>query len=118
MATSRWTLACLASLLLAASGCGSDGEAADPNQFIVKITDSGYEPARIVVPTGTRVTWVNDGERPNSVQTWQSGPHPFDLHTFYADDRKSFVFRYPGRYEYFSSWRSGYDGVVRVIRRD
>lgn len=107
------------------TGCGDDSGADDPDRAsergpnTVAITDRGYEPKTLRVPAGARVTWVNVGSKPNSVQTWHDIEHHFDIHTIRPGKRKSYLFKRPGRYEYFSAWGDAdkYQGVVKVTAR-
>ena len=107
------------------AGCGEEpdaggsGKVAQADGAMVAITDRGFEPKTIRVPVGARVTWVNEGSAPNSVQTWHDIAHQFDIHTIRPGKRKSYIFKKPGRYEYFSAWGDAakYQGVVQVTRR-
>lgn len=82
---------------------------------MVTLGNAGVHPRTVEVSVGTRVTWVNRGKRPNSVQTWHTSDHAFDLHTIRPGEQKSHRFRAPGRYDYFSAWEGGFNGTVLVV---
>jgi plastocyanin len=72
---------------------------APPVQPEVTVVDNGYFPAQMVVPAGTRVTWVNTGSDGHDVTgtgpggPWRSGP-------LAPSDRYERVFGLAGTYDY------------------
>jgi plastocyanin len=86
---------------------------------VVKFTDAGYEPARIVVPAGTTVRFVNE----SSMAMWTaSDPHPdhTDHASFDSQDsvRRGGVYEYTfveaGIYGYHNHSEDEFAGVVVV----
>jgi plastocyanin len=83
----------------------------------IAITADGYEPSLVRVPAGGKVTWVNVGGPPTTAENYESGRLKIDTHTIYRGQSKSWVFKIPGRYDYFSVYDSqSYSGTVIVER--
>jgi plastocyanin len=52
-----------------------------PQDYTVKITDKAYEPSELTVKVGDRVTFVNNGARPQTATCFISGTKKFDTQT-------------------------------------
>lgn len=126
-------VACLAALVLAASGCGGDKTSAVDIEPIPKVTvvmeDGEYRPAKVRIEPGTRVTWVNAGKDPHTAQTEGAGFFEvnrrkldeyalFDIHTLQPGEAESIVIERPGIYEYDSSLDAKMTGAVEVVDSD
>lgn len=120
---------CALAVSLAATGCR--GQAPDPPtappspKRTVLIDDGGYQPARVQIRAGGRVTWVNRGQSAQTVETDGVAffeldrekldvENRFDLHTLQPGEAESVAFDTPGRYEYHSSFDSEMKGTVVV----
>ncbi|MCK9318748.1 MAG: hypothetical protein PHT97_10255 [Methanoculleus sp.] len=79
---------------------------------LVSITDSGFVPSTITVPTGTTVGWTNDGEM-NQTVTGTGANGFFDSGLLQPGDSFTYNFRGTGNYTY-TSQTSGSSGVVIV----
>ncbi len=79
---------------------------------LVSITDSGFVPSTITVPTGTTVGWTNDGEM-NQTVTGTGANGFFDSGLLQPGDSFTYNFRGTGHYTY-TSQTSGSSGVVIV----
>lgn len=94
----------------------------------VAITDNGFEPSNILIPTGTTVQWINKSTR----KSWPaSNPHP--THTDYPHTERtcngafdacralekdavfSFQFTSVGSWQYHDHLFPSYSGSVKVI---
>jgi plastocyanin len=110
------------------AGCGEAGDDERPTpKVVVEMRDGSYAPAKVRVPVGGRVTWVNVTEE--DAHTAQSPAVPevlydlrildaqnrFDLHTLQPGEAQSAEFDTPGRYRYFSSFDNSMTGVVEVV---
>ena len=74
---------------------------AAPAPITITIDNFTFNPATMVIPVGTTVTWINQDDVPHTAvaddhKTFRSKP----LDT---DDRYSFTFATPGVYPYFCS---------------
>jgi plastocyanin len=69
-----------------------------PNQII--IDHFAFRPARLTVPVGTKVTWINRDDVPHTA-TSTAKPKHFNSGTLDTDDHFAHVFTAPGTYEYF-----------------
>ena len=80
----------------------------------VKITMFKFQPRRLVVKPGTRITWVNRDGDPHTVTSTKGRA----LHSQALDTGKrySIVLRKPGTYSYFCKIHPYMHGVV-VVRR-
>jgi len=66
----------------------------------ITIDNFTYNPSRLTVPVGTKVTWINRDDVPHTV-TSSAKPRRFKSGTLDTDDRFSHVFTAPGTYKYF-----------------
>jgi alcohol dehydrogenase (cytochrome c) len=69
----------------------------------VAIIDFAFEPATIIIPPGTTVTWTNTGAQPHSATSTVSETNPvtFDSDILDPGQSYSFTFEKPGTYDYF-----------------
>jgi len=116
--------------LAGCGGSGADGPAnvqATPKATVV-LTDGAYRPARVRIGVGSRVTFVNRSEVPNTAETGGidtleadraalDRQNRFDLHTFRQGEAESVAFDTPGTYRFHSSLNSRMKGVVEVVAR-
>jgi plastocyanin len=80
----------------------------------VKITMFKFQPRRLVVKPGTRITWVNRDGDPHTVTS--STGHALHSRALDTGRRYSAVLRKPGTYRYFCKIHPFMHGVV-VVRR-
>jgi plastocyanin len=73
-------------------------EPAVPNQVV--IDNFTFQPPRLTVKSGTKVTWVNRDDVPHTA-TSTAKPKRFDSGTLDTDQRFTHVFDKPGTYKYF-----------------
>jgi plastocyanin len=66
----------------------------------ITIDNFSYNPAKLTVPVGTKVTWINQDDVPHTV-TSSAKPRRFNSGTLDTEDRFSYVFTTPGTYKYF-----------------
>jgi plastocyanin len=96
----------LAVPLVAGCGGSSDVAAADQPESSAKkgsqvvIDNFTFNPPRLTVRAGTRVTWVNRDDVPHTATSTRK-PRVFDSRTLDSDEQFSHVFTKPGTYEYF-----------------
>jgi len=79
----------------------------------VRIEDFKFEPSRLTVSPGTKVTWVNKDGEPHSA-TSSEKPKRFDSGALDSDKSYSFTFAEPGSYSYFCKLHPHMTGVVEV----
>ena len=88
--------------------------AAEPPQQTntVVIDNFSFIPQTLIVPSGTKVTWVNRDDVPHTVVSVdkQFKSHPLD-----TDEKFSRVFDAPGTNDYFCSIHSHMTGKVIVV---
>ena len=77
----------------------------------VKIDNFTFDPPRLVVKSGTTVTWQNNDDIPHTVVA--SGK-AFRSKTLDTDDKYAFTFTTPGSYEYFCSLHPHMTGSIVV----
>ena len=70
-----------------------------------------FAPARLIVKTGTTVTWRNEDDIPHTVA---ASNRLFKSKALDTDDSFSFTFIAPGTYEYFCSLHPRMTGTVVV----
>ena len=70
-----------------------------------------FAPARLIVKTGTTVTWRNEDDIPHTVT---ASSRLFKSKALDTDDSFSFTFTAPGTYEYFCSLHPRMTGTVVV----
>ena len=92
----------------APDGAAMAGTAAEVE---VKIDNFTFEPQRIVVKAGTRVTWINEDDIPHTVV---SSGKMFKSKTLDTSDAFTFTFTTPGDYAYFCSLHPHMTGTVIV----
>lgn len=112
-----------------AAGCGTEPGGADSAPKItIVIGENRVHPAYTRVPVGTRVTFFNRADAPNTAETDNSGPFEldreamarrgaFDVHTLYTGEAETVTLTRPGRYEFHSSLGPPH-GVIEVVARD
>jgi plastocyanin len=79
----------------------------------VVIDNFAFQPARLVVKPGTKVTWVNRDDVPHTA-TSSSKPRGFDSGALDTDGRFSHVFTTTGNYEYFCAVHPHMTGRIIV----
>ncbi|HVR82797.1 MAG TPA: cupredoxin family copper-binding protein [Planctomycetota bacterium] len=79
----------------------------------VRIEDFKFEPARITISPGTKVTWVNKDDEPHSA-TSSEKPKRFDSGVLDSDKSYSFTFTEQGSFSYFCKLHPHMTGVVEV----
>ena len=95
-------------LLVAAAIAASPVRAED---LQVKIDNFTFNPQQITVKAGTTVTWTNHDDIPHTVM---SKTMLFKSNALDTDDKFSFTFATPGRYEYFCSLHPHMTGSIVV----
>jgi plastocyanin len=102
--------ACLApSVLLAVLAISTAACAADS---AVTIRGFAFEPARLTVSTGSKVTWTNRDEEPHIVVS--AGAQFASSPALDTDDTYSTTFAKPGTYTYFCSIHPHMVGTIVV----
>ena len=116
----KWiTLAGLALVALAVSGCGGNSRAASlpgPSGTIhVTMKHIAYHPALIQAKVGQTVTWTNRDDAPHNV-TYESGPHFTSSPTF--TNGRSFTLKLTkaGVIHYLCTIHPGMNGEIIVTR--
>jgi plastocyanin len=66
----------------------------------VVIDNFTFDPPKLTISAGTKVTWVNHDDVPHTA-TSSVKPRAFDSGTLDTDEKFSFVFATPGTYDYF-----------------
>jgi plastocyanin len=66
----------------------------------VKIDNFTFDPAKLTIKAGTKVTWTNHDDVPHTA-TSSVKPRAFDSGTLDTDEKFSYVFTTPGTYDYF-----------------
>jgi plastocyanin len=66
----------------------------------VVIDNFTFDPPKLTIAAGTKVTWVNHDDVPHTA-TSSVKPRAFDSGTLDTDQKFSFVFSTPGTYDYF-----------------
>jgi len=82
----------------AAPDTGAAEPRAAPHQIV--IDNFAFQPAKLTVAAGTKVTWVNRDDVPHTATSTQK-PRAFDSGALDTDDTFAHVFTVPGTYEYF-----------------
>ena len=96
----------------AAPGASSGAEADDaPNQIVVD--NFTFNPPKLIVAVGTKVTWVNRDDVPHTA-TSTGKPRTFDSGTLDTDERFSHIFMAPGTYQYFCAVHPHMTGQITV----
>lgn len=84
----------------------------EPAAQQVAIQAFQFHPARLVVPVGTTVTWINHDEEPHLVASTDGGFR--NSPALDTGDRYSTRFRKPGTYTYFCSIHPQMVGTIVV----
>jgi plastocyanin len=79
----------------------------------VVIDNFTFEPSKLTISAGTKVTWVNHDDVPHTA-TSTTKPRAFDSGTLDTDQKFSFVFATPGTYEYFCAVHPKMTGQIIV----
>lgn len=77
----------------------------------VKIDNFTFNPQQIVVKAGDTVTWVNHDDIPHTVT---SKTMAFRSKAMDTDDKFSFTFATPGKFDYFCSLHPHMTGTIVV----
>lgn len=77
------------------------------------IDNFSFTPARLEIPTGTKVTWTNRDDIPHTV-TSANPPKLFHSGPLDTDDSFAFTFDRPGTYTYFCVLHPHMQGRVVV----
>jgi plastocyanin len=72
---------------------------ADETSATIHIQNNAFIPARLTVPLGTTITWINDDE--DMGHNVVSTSNAFESKLFVTGGHYSFTFTAPGTYEYF-----------------
>lgn len=99
--------------LVFASGCGGGSES--PGRATVKATDFHFNPVRIEVRTGGRVTFTNLDRASHTVTADTGSPMDFDTGRLKSGDGKAIEFDEPGSYPYVCLFHPLMTGVVAVV---
>jgi plastocyanin len=79
----------------------------------ISIDNFTYNPPRLTVPVGTKVTWINQDDVPHTV-TSSAKPRRFTSGALDTDDRYSHVFTKRGTYDYFCAVHRHMTGQIIV----
>jgi plastocyanin len=77
----------------------------------VKIDNFAFAPQRVVVNSGTTVTWINEDDIPHTIA---SSTKLFKSNALDTKDKFSFTFTTAGAYEYFCSLHPHMTGTIVV----
>ncbi len=115
MKTMPRVLPLFAALLVATSAAPPVASAADSasNPVTVEIRDMKYAPETLVIPTGTKVTWINRDDAPHTVT---DRGRKFASAALDTGDSYSYTFESPGEFTYFCTIHQFMVGKV-VVRR-
>jgi plastocyanin len=106
--TRTLALGAMAGLVTAFIAAASPVRAAD---IEVKIDNFTFNPQQITVKAGTTVTWVNHDDIPHTA-TSKTGV--FRSKALDTDDKFSFTFATPGKFDYFCSLHPHMTGTIVV----
>jgi plastocyanin len=82
-----------------------------PNQ--ISIDNFTFDPPKLTVAVGTKVTWLNRDDVPHTA-TSSVKPRQFDSGTLDTDDHFEHVFTTPGVYDYFCAVHPHMTGQIIV----
>ncbi len=85
-----------------------------PVDYTVKITGSGYEPSSLTVKVGDRVTWVNEGQMPQTATCFIGGAKIFDTGSIASGKNATITMTELGECEYYSQLFRALTGTVTV----
>ena len=77
----------------------------------VKIDNFAFAPQRVVVNSGTTVTWINEDDIPHTIA---SSTKLFKSNPLDTKDKFTFTFTTPGAYEYLCSLHPHMTGTIVV----
>ncbi len=104
-------------LCLAMWGCADDmvssAPTTAPSEQVIKIDNFTFDPPKLTVTRGTKVTWINHDDVPHTA-TSSASPKAFDSKALDTDDKFSFTFTMPGEYAYFCAIHPHMTGTVIV----
>ena len=103
-----FALGAMAGLVAAAIAAASPARAAD---IEVKIDNFTFNPQQITVKAGDTVVWTNHDDIPHTVT---SKTLLFRSKAMDTDDKFSFTFATPGKYDYFCSLHPHMTGTIVV----
>ena len=86
---------------------------ADEQQIAIK--DHSYAPASIEVPVGTKVSWINHDQDPHTVVDSDKQPR-FRSPALDTNEKYSYTFDKPGKYQYFCTLHPDMVGTVNVTQ--
>jgi plastocyanin len=101
-------------LTLVASGSGTAKpapRASDAASYTITIKDFMFTPRNLVIPVGSKVTWMNKDEEPHKVAEVNSSFASTPLDT---DEGFTYEFKTPGKYEYFCTVHPRMTGTIIV----
>ena len=110
-----WRFILSTSLLLLASSAQAAAPATSASSsagYKVGIRNFHFQPAQLVVPAGSKVTWTNHDEEPHTVTS--AGGQFKNSSGLDTDDHYSVVFTKPGTYVYFCSIHPQMTGTIVV----
>jgi plastocyanin len=96
---------------LAATALWAPAANAAPAAATVHIKNFAFVPARLSVPAGTSVTFVNDDQEPH---TATAVDHAFDSDAIDTNGTWSHTFAQPGSYAYFCEMHPYMKGTIVV----
>jgi plastocyanin len=108
------TIAAVLSLILASGRLEPHTIAAGQGPYstnVVAIDNFTFTPTELPIPAGTQVTWINKDDVPHTVV---SVDHKFKSRALDTDEKFSFVFQTPGKYQYFCSVHPMMIGMIIV----
>src|SRR5215211_7945363 len=85
-----------------------------PPGVTVRLHENRFRSARITVPTGTTVVWVNDEEDPSVEHNVISRDYRWASDNFLLGEAYEHTFDTPGVYRYFCDLHGGMTGQVIV----
>jgi plastocyanin len=110
----RLVAAAAAAAAIGVGGFAGAAQAPAAPAKTVKITMFKFQPRRLVVKPGTRISWVNRDGDPHTVTSTKG--HALHSQALDTGQRYSVVLRKPGTYAYFCKIHPFMHGVV-VVRR-
>jgi len=95
-------------LLLLVAGC-SEVQEAPEEKVVIAITDFGFSPSQLNVPSGTEVIWVN-----RDVLAHNLVFEGFESGELLTDGYFSKTFEEPGSYDYYCSYHPELRGKIII----
>ena len=90
---------------------GDDAKSA--SKYQITIDNFAFNPQKLTVPIGAKVTWINRDDVPHTATSTKK-PKLFDSKTLDTDDKYSYVFTTAGTYEYFCAVHPRMTGQITV----